>query len=245
MGVAADTPLVDRVSPDTNGEITVAMTAPSLPGSYRGDWQLYDLNGEPFGPEMYLEIEVSPAGPADLEASDLLTLYDFVDQASEATWSSGDLPYTPLETDISETLPLPGAAGMVAIGPARLRGNVNSDGNVLLTYPHRELGVIEGSFVVDTPLQPTDALAGTLGFIKLSILPDDGVTFEVSFTPTGGSEQVVLSRTVQYRDSPTSILQPLSGVAAGQTGTFTLRVVGGERLSQDWATWIDLSLVRQ
>jgi protein phosphatase len=245
MGVAADTPLVDRVSPDTNGEITVVMTAPGLPGSYRGDWQLYDLNGEPFGPEMYLEIEVSPAGPADLEASDLLTLYDFIDRAGEATWSSGDLPYTPLETDISETLPLPGAAGMVAVGPARLRGNVDSDGNVLLTYPHRELGVIEGSYVVDTPLQPTDALAGTLGFIKLSILPDDGVTFEVSFTPTGGTEQVVLSRTVQYQDSPISILQPLAGVAAGQTGTFTLRVVGGERLSQDWAAWIELSLIRQ
>jgi len=67
---------------------------------------------------MYLEIEVSPSGPAELEASDLLTLYDFIDQAGEATWSSGDLPYTPLETDISETLPLPGAAGMVAVGPA-------------------------------------------------------------------------------------------------------------------------------
>jgi hypothetical protein len=245
MGVSGDTPLVESVSPDTNGEITVAMVAPNLPGEFRGDWQLYDLNDEPFGPEMYLEIEVLPVDPTDLDESDATVLYDFIDRASEATWSSGGAAYTLLQTDIDETLPLPAGDAMVATGPALLRGNVNSDGNVLLTYPHRELGMVEGRYVVDTPLQPTDVLAATLGYLKLSILPDDGVTYEVSFTPTGRTEQLILSETVQYRDSPLTVLQPLTGIEPGQTGIFTVRVLGGDRLSQDWATWIELSLIRQ
>ena len=129
-------------------------------------------------------------------------------------------------------------------GPALLRGNVESDGDVLLTYPDRTAGFIEGSYTVGIPLQPTDALAATLGFIKLSILSDDGVTFEVIFTPSDGSEQVILSRTVQYGDSPVTEIQLLTNIAPGQTGTFTLRVLGGESLSRDWAVWIDLRLVR-
>jgi len=37
---------------------------------------------------------------------------------------------------------------------------------------------------------------------------------------------------------------PLAGVQSGQTGTFTLRVLGGNSLSRDWAVWIKAQLVR-
>lgn len=244
MGAEKEVPLLEVVSPETNGEIRVPMIAPATGGEYRGEWQLYELTGEPFGPEMYLEIEVVPPDLSDIDDSELTTLYDFVEKADEATWSSGETTYAPLETDINETLELPAPQGMIAIGSALLRGNVTSEGNVLLTYPHRELGLIEGTYAVDIPLQPTDVLAATIGFIKLSILSDDGVTFEVIFTPADGSEQVILSRAVQYRDSPVTEMLPLSGLEPGQTGTFTLRVLGGESLNQDWAVWIDLRLIR-
>jgi hypothetical protein len=106
------------------------------------------------------------------------------------------------------------------------------------------LGLIEGTYPITTPLQPTDNLIATLGFTKLSILSDDGVVFEVGFTPQGGQERLLLSRPVQYQESPVSEVIPLTNVQAGQTGAITLRVRGGKSLSQDWALWQDLRLIR-
>lgn len=244
MGVENTVPLVEVTQPDGNGEITVPMIAPAAAGAYRGDWQLYDLNGEAFGPKFYLEIEVTAPDASSLAESDLTTLYDFLANAGEATWTSGEVAYPLQESAINETMDLPAPKGLIVRGPAQLRGNADSQSDVLLTYPHQELGFIEGRYDVDQPLQPTDALAATVGFIKESILSDDGVTFEVVFTASDGSEQVILSRLVQYQDSPATEIQPLVGIQPGQTGSFTLRVLGGDSPRQDWAVWIDVRLIR-
>lgn len=245
MGAPPELPLQTLVPPQTNSEIRVPMIAPGTPGAYRSEWQLYDLNGEAFGPVIYVEIEVTPPDLTDPAAFEQATLYDFIDNAGQATWSAGGEIYTVLETDISDRLQLPALQGTVARGVGLLRGNVTTERNVLLTFPHRGLGLIEGQYALDMPLQPTDVLVAELGFPKLSILSDDGVTFEVIFTPGDGPEQILLSKTVQYPDSPITEIVSLAPVQPGQIGTFTLRVLAGESLSQDWAVWIDLRLVRR
>lgn len=244
MGPNREAPLVGVVEPNTNGEISISLVAPDAPGTYRGDWQLFDLSGAPFGPEMYLEIVVLPPDPTQVDESEVTVLYDFIENAGEATWISERVSYVVRETEISETLELPAAEGMVATGIAQLRGNTVSDRPALLTYPHQELGLIEGRYTVEAPLQPTDNLVATLGFTKLSILSDDGVIFEVGFTPTGGEERLLLSRPVVYQESPVNEVVPLTNIEPGQQGTFTLRVRSGESLSQDWALWLDLRLIR-
>jgi protein phosphatase len=249
LGVSNSVPLLEVAEPDSNADLTVPMRAPDEAGDYRSVWQLYDLAGEPFGPTMYLEIEavagvVSTTGSGSSGQAE--TLFDFVANAPQATWSSGQVSYTLEAARVSETLALPDSGGLVALGTSQLRGNVESDGEVLLTYPHQDLGFIQGSYIVDTPLQPGDALAVTLGFPKLSILSDDGVTFEVSFTPDNGSQVIaVFSQLVDYRDSPISQTFPLpDDIEPGQTGTFTLRVLSGDSTSRDWAVWIEARLVR-
>lgn len=244
MGSTNIVPLRDVVQPETNAEISVSMIAPAATGSYRGEWQLFDLNGEPFGPELYLEIEVVASEAASVDGSNADTLYDFIENVSNATWSSDGVTYTPLETNIETSLEVPLTEGLIAIGPGLLRGSTETGGDILLAYPDRTVGSIEGSYNIDTPLQPTDALAATIGFLKLPILPDDGVTFEIIFTPTGGAEQVILSQVVQYQDSPLTVLQPLTGIEPDQTGIFTLRVLSGQSASQDWAVWSDARLIR-
>jgi serine/threonine protein phosphatase PrpC len=245
MGPKQEEALLYVLEPETNGEIRVPLIAPEEAGTYRGNWQMFDLQGQPFGPEMYLEIEVLPSSaPTQVNTSTAAILYDFIENASQATWSSGTTSYTVRETEISETLELPEAEGMVALGVAQLRGNEASTEKALLTYPHQELGLIEGTYPITTPLQPTDNLVATLGFTKLSILSDDGVIFEVGFTPQGGQERLLLSRPVQYQESPVSEVIPLSNIQPGQLGAITLRVRGGKSLSQDWALWQDLRLIR-
>ncbi len=236
-------PLVERVEPEATGIITVPMTAPDAPGTYRSNWQMVDLNGQPFGPDLYVEIKVVP-GIVPLDGANLTTLYDFVLNASQARWSAGDAVYTVTNAPIDRNLVIPAPQGIVVIGPTELRGNVPSPDNVLMTHPHEELGFIEGAYTLDIPLQPTDAIVGSLGLPKAAAINDDGVTFELSFKPNGGVEQLLFSKLVKYEESPVAVKQALTNVPPGQTGTFTLRVKGGSSLSYDWATWIELRLVR-
>jgi hypothetical protein len=145
---------------------------------------------------------------------------------------------------IDRSLVIPAPQGSVVIGPTELRGNAPSPDNVLMTHPHEELGLIEGVYTLDSPLQPTDAIVGSLGLPKAAAVNDDGVTFELVFKPNGGVDQLLFSKLVKYEESPVAIKQALTNIPPGQTGTFTLRVKGGNSLSYDWATWIELRLVR-
>jgi hypothetical protein len=52
-----------RLDPGARGDISVEMKAPSVPGSYFGDWRMTDPQGVPFGDVVFLQIVVpSPAG---------------------------------------------------------------------------------------------------------------------------------------------------------------------------------------
>jgi serine/threonine protein phosphatase PrpC len=243
MSAPEQVPIVEVVEPETTGVITIPMVAPDLPGTYRGSWQMVGLDNEPFGPDLYLEIKVVP-GIVRVDEANVTTLYDFVANATQARWSAGDVTYQVIEAPIDRNLVIPDPEGIVVVGPAELRGDTTSPGNVLMTHPHLELGLIEGAYQVDTPLQPTDAIIGSLGLPKAAAINDDGVTFELSFKPSNGPDQLLFSKLVKYEDTPVSVRQALSTIQPGQTGTFTLRVKGGNSLSYDWATWIELRLVR-
>jgi serine/threonine protein phosphatase PrpC len=242
MGASEEVP-APFVEPESTGAITVSMVAPDLPGIYRGNWQMVGLDGEPFGPDLYLEVEVVP-GILRLDETELTTLYDFVANAAQATWSADGTAYTVVEAPVDRNLVIPDPQGIVVIGPAELRGDTESPGNVLMTHPHLELGFIEGTYPITLPLQPTDALIGSLGLPKAAAINDDGVTFEVSFKPANGPDQLLFSKSVKYEDSPVTVRQALTTIQPNQTGAFILRVKGGDSLSYDWATWIDLRLVR-
>jgi uncharacterized protein YkwD len=51
-------PIVGTVEPDEEYDVEIELTAPTTPGEYRGVWQLYDPNGEPFGVPFWVLIEV-------------------------------------------------------------------------------------------------------------------------------------------------------------------------------------------
>jgi murein DD-endopeptidase MepM/ murein hydrolase activator NlpD len=50
------------VRPGRKGEISLDLTAPTAPGTYRSTWQPRDPDGNPFDFEMYAEIQVQQAG---------------------------------------------------------------------------------------------------------------------------------------------------------------------------------------
>jgi hypothetical protein len=243
--IGAETqPITTVIEPESFGDVAVPMVAPEEPGTYRGTWQLHSLTGEPFGPELFVEIQVVPGAYSPAVDANATTVYDFINNATQASWSAGDERYAAVNATIDRSLVIPFPDGMVAIGSTEFGGDYESPDNVLLTHPHQELGFIEGTYSVSTPLQPTDVLVAVIGLPKAAIINDDGVNFEVRFAPAGGQEQVIFSQLVTYDSSPVALRQPLTGVTPGQPGTFILRVSGGSSLSYDWATWAELKILR-
>jgi hypothetical protein len=66
MGGPAEVP-VGPVAPGSGTTISVNLTAPSTPGTYKGNWQLQSPNDASFGSVIYVQIVV-PAAPAPTAA---------------------------------------------------------------------------------------------------------------------------------------------------------------------------------
>ena len=87
MGGAASTNLTTSVAPGATIDLTVAMTAPSSAGTYRGNWELKNASSVIFGIgssanlPFWVEVNVAGSGGG--------TGYDFVANAASATWTNG------------------------------------------------------------------------------------------------------------------------------------------------------------
>jgi len=234
------------IQPGVTIPLTVSMIAPSVPGNYQSSWQFHNLEGEPFGAEISVVIEVTAPEPGTVTINQNETvLYNFIEQANEAEWVSGEeITYTPETGRIDKALVIPAPLGLVVIGPAELRGRRETATDVLLTHPHQEIGAIEGRYEIDTPLETTDELVVNLGFPQIAILSQDGVTYEIEFEAADGTKTTLMSEVMTPRDSPINKRLPLEGIQSGATGTFIFRVDGGADTAYDWALWLDLRLTR-
>ncbi len=99
MGGPASLPLPSQVAPSQTVDLSVNLTAPQNPGTYRGYWLLKNANGALFGigsqanVAFWLEIRTSGVPSSS-------TGYDFAANACQATWTSG-----------AGVLPCPGTPG--------------------------------------------------------------------------------------------------------------------------------------
>lgn len=99
MGAPSAVNLPTSVAPGATVDVTVNMTAPSIPGHYRGYWMLRNASSVLFGVGPYgtywffIDIVVSGSAPTS-------TAYDFVANYCAAAWSSG-----------AGALPCPGTDG--------------------------------------------------------------------------------------------------------------------------------------
>jgi len=164
--------------------------------------------------------------------------YDFVAQASSASWSSG-----------AGTLSFPGSDSD-SRGFALYRDNWQLEDNsiktrVLETHPQWvSNGWIMGIYPQVTV--PSNAeIKITVGFIK-GATASNGVTFEVKFQEFRGLTQApavhsILSHDATYDGKLDSLTANLSSVA-GKTGNFVLYVNAGQSSGQDWAAWAEAKI---
>jgi len=158
--------------------------------------------------------------------------YDFVTQASTASWGSG-----------AGSLLFPGSDND-SRGFACYRDNWQlEDGSTwakaLETHPQWvSNGWIMGRYPQLTVPSGAD-LKVTVGFLK-GATGTDGVTFEVQFEE-GQSRQTILSLQATYDSKLDSTTKSLSSLA-GRTGYFILYVNAGQSSGKDWAAWAEAKI---
>jgi hypothetical protein len=164
--------------------------------------------------------------------------YDFVTEASSASWSSaaGNLPFPGSDSD--------------SRGFALYRDNWQLEDNntwprALETHPQWvSKGWIMGVYPQVTV--PSNAeLKVTVGFFK-GATASDGVTFEVKFEEFLGLQMApkvypIFSHVATYDSKLDSIVEELSSIE-GKTGNFVLSVNAGQSSGQDWAAWAEAKI---
>jgi hypothetical protein len=159
-GPASKALTTEPIPPQAEVEVSVTLVAPDAPGSYQGYWRLRDPAGQKFGTgesgdkDFWVKINVGTiSGVA----------YDFIAQASKATWVSG------------------GGGGEVMLnfggddgdpnGVAKLKQDIKLENNAqvgrtLVTHPkHVDHGNIYGTFPAYT-VQSGDHFKSRLGFLE-------------------------------------------------------------------------------
>ncbi len=166
-----------------------------------------------------------------------VTLLDFIAAAPTAVW----------QTD-ARTLSWPGSPTDPA-GYARwLDGAVLQNGTVApRVLDVRPLGdaLIQGRYTasVANGVQPTDVVRLKLAYLQGAVA-SSGASYRLQFVPDSGSPVTIGPVTLDPNGAATEIALPLSGVQAGQQGTFILQVDRGANPDKDTAVWVEARLVR-
>ncbi|MEM3665708.1 MAG: hypothetical protein QW222_01345 [Candidatus Bathyarchaeia archaeon] len=156
--------------------------------------------------------------------------YDFIEQASNASWRSG-----------SGALPFPGSPDD-SRGFARYVYNATlEDGSlwkrVLETHPQWvNDGYILGRYPKQT-IPENVQLRVKIGFLY-GATGTDGATFQVLFMDEKENMYSILSYKVTY-DSQLNLIVKDLAFLTGKTGYFILRVDAGKSSGQDWAVWAE------
>lgn len=166
-----------------------------------------------------------------------VTLYDFIANAPSASWQAG-----------GQYLPWPGSPADYA-GYARwLSGPTLQNGayffRALEIHP-TGAGSVQGRYPINVSggVQPTDEIRLEMGYLQGADY-SSGATYSLKFEPSGNAPVIIGALTLDPNGALTTMTLPLSGVPAGQQGTFILQVDRGPYPNEDVAVWTDIRLVR-
>lgn len=231
MGAPDSNVLPKPVAPGETVDVSVNLIAPNASGTYRGNWKLRNNANQVFGlgsenKPFWVQIKVVPPAGAT---------FDFLVQASSATWTSGinDNPGEPLPYNGPDTDP----KGAAKIKDDMLIEDGQVSGKVLLTYPrHEDNGYVSGLFPPYL-VQPGDHLKARLALLSMV----DGscgigsVIYQVSYKE-GGSINPLREWTKNCDGKQMAIDVDLANLA-GKTVQFLLTVRANGTWVDDWAIW--------
>lgn len=235
MGAPVSVMMPEIVPPGDTVDISVNLTAPASTGRKKGNWQLYNPAGVPFGigwnagGSFYVEIEVatSTVTPTATLAPGTV-MYDFVAQYCSAVWRSE-----------AGTLTCPGAIDdaegfVMKVDAPQLENGDTKAKPGLWTHPQWiDNGAISGRFPAYV-VQNGDHFRATLACLYNANACN--VRFQLNYRADGGELKNFGQWDQVYDGSVQNLDLDLSPLA-GKSVEFVLAVVTNGAADQDWAFW--------
>jgi len=203
-----------------NADLSVSLTAPAVPGTYRGDWRLETSDGVQFGPQIYLEIVVvapateeptaEPTEEPTTEPTVTTRTYDNIEYHANQTRY---LLYLTRPGTISATATWsgnPSSQALIINGPGKVNAYAREDG---------------GSGVsVSYDVTSGDLSSGHLWILSVTNFENNSASGNISMTWPGSG--VDISFTDSFGHTPTA------------ARAIALVLVSGPGELQGIATWV-------
>lgn len=230
MGGPAAVSMGATVNPGQSIDLSVALTAPSGDGHYRGYWKLrnasYTLFGVGSQADTAFWVDIQVKGPS-------YASYDFVSNVCEADWENNN-----------GLLPCPGTEGdpngfVFRVDSPKLENGDRADGSALLTFPKdNRNGFISGTYPA-LDIQNGDRFRALVscGYNNERC----NVIFRLEFRSSGQVYKLG-SWNEAYEGKYFSVDVDLSSLA-GRRGKFILTVLANGSARDDEALWISPRIV--
>ena len=233
MGGVSEMNLSKDVAPGQTIDLTIGLTAPSVPGRYIGYWKLQNPNGGLFGmgqtatQAFFVEVEV---------VSSAVPVYDFVANAPSARWV----------TEASGRRPFPGVYGdpdgfvQVVAQPVLETGIPSKGAGILMAPPAEYDEHIYGLFP-SYKVKDGDRFQALVGCEYGSTGCD--VRFVLQYSdPSGGNTRSYWNLDKTYKNSFTPVDIKL-GSLVGQEVSFVLLIRPLGSTKDDHAIWVNPVIV--
>ncbi|HET9587632.1 MAG TPA: NBR1-Ig-like domain-containing protein, partial [Anaerolineales bacterium] len=235
MGAPASLTFPQNVPVGQTIDISVNMTAPSTPGSYRGFWMFKNASGALFGigaqanRPWWVDIRVSGTSPGGGVG------YDFAANACSATWTSG-----------AGTLPCPGTDGdargfVLQVSNPRLESGNTDSRPALLTAPQN----IHNGFILGT-FPAFRVQSGDRFYSRLSCeggATNCWVNFRLQYQIGNGPIRTFWSFNEKHEGLFKDMIVSL-GSLAGQDVKFILSNYAAGSAAGDRALWVNPHIIR-
>jgi len=234
------------IAPGQDYDVSVVLTAPDEPGTYRGNFKFRNPSGTIFGlgnksEAFYVEINV-PARSG--------VMFDFIAGADDADWGSGkdDVNFAdPGHSDVTYGGPDTDTNGFVMVKDIQKLEDGDTSGVILETNPKQEVnGYIVGRYPA-YKVGAGDYIKGRLGFIAESngTCGAGDAIFKIYYT--NGDDVGNIAKLGEWHETCNGNLTKINialTALKGKTVRFYLVVQANGDATQDWAIWSSLGVWR-
>ncbi len=236
MGTTASVPMPKTVAPGQTVDLSVNLTAPATPGTYRGYWQLKNASGVLFGIGLTADktfwVQITVTAPQQN-----IVAFDFTANICDAQWSfsNGGISCPVNQNKLQNGYP-------TKVDNAALENGTLTGTPGILVIPETNYnGVIRGAYTVPD-IFPNDHFQALVGCEAGAV--NCYVTFTLEYLTPSGTLVTIWKTREKFDGLNTPVDVILNSVAGKKNAKLVLTVSAAGPSTGDRALWINPRIVR-